>query len=115
MIFAGKIAGKCRRPRHIVARQAILHLVGKGEERHLDSRGHFFAAAAEAMRRILIDNARRKLSGKHCGGLVNREADPDDARPNSPYVADKLEVRSLTGRCWPCILTGFQMSIRLDS
>ena len=41
--------------------EAYLRLVGQGEERHWDSRGHFFAAAAEAMRRILIDNARRKL------------------------------------------------------
>jgi RNA polymerase sigma factor (TIGR02999 family) len=58
--------------------EAYLRLAGPGEERHWDSRGHFFAAAAEAMRRILIDNARRKLSGKHGGGLVGREADPDD-------------------------------------
>ena len=33
---------------------------GEGEPHHWDSRGHFFAAAAEAMRRILIENARRK-------------------------------------------------------
>jgi RNA polymerase sigma factor (TIGR02999 family) len=58
--------------------EAYLRLVGNGEERHWDSRGHFFAAAAEAMRRILIDNARRKLSAKHGGGLIHREADPDD-------------------------------------
>ncbi len=37
--------------------EAYLRLVGPGEERHWDNRGHFFAAAAEAMRRILIDNA----------------------------------------------------------
>ena len=35
-----------------------------GEEKHWNSRGHFFAAAAEAMRRILIENARRKMSLK---------------------------------------------------
>jgi RNA polymerase sigma factor (TIGR02999 family) len=41
-----------------------------------DNRGHFFAAAAEAMRRILIDNARRKLTLRHGGGAqrVNLEA-----------------------------------------
>jgi RNA polymerase sigma factor (TIGR02999 family) len=44
--------------------EAYMRLVGQGEERHWYSRGDFFAAAAEAMRRILIDNARRKLSGK---------------------------------------------------
>ena len=36
-------------------------------EPHWNSRGHFFAAAAEAMRRILIDNARRKKTEKHAG------------------------------------------------
>ncbi len=56
--------------------EAYLRLVGQGEERHWDSRGHFFAAAAEAMRRILIDNARRKLSGKHGGGLVRPGGGP---------------------------------------
>src|SRR6201988_2769013 len=45
---------------------AYLRLVGQGESRW-DSRGHFFAAAAEAMRRILIDNARRKQSDKRVG------------------------------------------------
>src|SRR5437588_1285738 len=40
--------------------EAYVRLVGAGEEQHWTSRGHFFAAAAEAMRRILIENARRK-------------------------------------------------------
>jgi RNA polymerase sigma factor (TIGR02999 family) len=69
--------------------EAYLRLVGQGEERHWDSRGHFFAAA-EAMRRILTDNARRKLSGKHGGGLVHRETDPDDFPVANPR--DPLEV-----------------------
>ena len=38
------------------------------EVQHWDSRRHFFAAAAEAMRRILVENARRKRSVKHGGG-----------------------------------------------
>jgi len=46
--------------------EAYLRLVGD-EPRSWDNRGHFFAAAAEAMRRILIDNARRKRSAKHGG------------------------------------------------
>jgi RNA polymerase sigma factor (TIGR02999 family) len=46
--------------------EAYLRLVG--EDRDWKSRTHFFAAAAEAMRRILIDNARRKKSEKHGGG-----------------------------------------------
>ncbi len=40
---------------------------GDREQQHWDSRGHFFAAAAEAMRRILIENARRKKRLKHGG------------------------------------------------
>jgi RNA polymerase sigma factor (TIGR02999 family) len=46
--------------------EAYLRLVG-GEARGWDNRGHFFAAAAEAMRRILVENARRKLSHIHGG------------------------------------------------
>lgn len=42
-----------------------------------DGRGHFFAAAAESMRRILIDNARRKLRHKHGGELVRVDL-PDE-------------------------------------
>src|ERR1700694_2416698 len=49
--------------------EAYLRLVGD-QARGWDSRGHFFAAAAEAMRRILVENARRKRSTKHGGGLV---------------------------------------------
>src|SRR5207302_3132099 len=45
--------------------EAYLRLVGENGDQHWDGRGHFFAAAAEAMRRILVDNARRKLRIKH--------------------------------------------------
>jgi RNA polymerase sigma factor (TIGR02999 family) len=47
--------------------EAYLRLAGN--ERGWENRAHFFGAAAEAMRRILIENARRKKSGKHGGGL----------------------------------------------
>lgn len=47
--------------------EAYLRLVGGEEEQDWENRGHFFAAAAEAMRRILIDNARRKLRVRHGG------------------------------------------------
>ena len=47
--------------------EAWLRLAGSDRDKCWDSRGHFFAAAAEAMRRILIDNARRKLRLKHGG------------------------------------------------
>jgi RNA polymerase sigma factor (TIGR02999 family) len=47
--------------------EAYLRLVGGGEDPHWNSRGHFFAAAAEAMRRFLVENARRKKSDKRGG------------------------------------------------
>jgi RNA polymerase sigma factor (TIGR02999 family) len=59
--------------------EAYLRLVGGEPAQPWNSRGHFFAAAAEAMRRILVDNARRKRSRKHGGGrkrLDLAEADP---------------------------------------
>jgi RNA polymerase sigma factor (TIGR02999 family) len=48
--------------------EAYLRLVRAEEAPHWDNRGHFFAAAAEAMRRILVENARRKQAVKHGGG-----------------------------------------------
>jgi RNA polymerase sigma factor (TIGR02999 family) len=47
--------------------EAYVRLVEGDSAQHWDSRGHFFAAAAEAMRRILIDQARRKATLKHGG------------------------------------------------
>jgi RNA polymerase sigma factor (TIGR02999 family) len=47
--------------------EAYLRLVGEEEEQHWDSQGHFFAAAAEAMRRILVEHARQKASLKRGG------------------------------------------------
>jgi RNA polymerase sigma factor (TIGR02999 family) len=51
--------------------EAYLRLVDTDREQPWNSRGHFFAAAAEAMRRILVENARRKRGKKH-GGSVQR-------------------------------------------
>src|SRR5207244_5184956 len=45
--------------------EAYLRLVDVEKAQHWDSRGHFFAAAAEAMRRILVESVRRKRSKKH--------------------------------------------------
>src|SRR5262245_12558751 len=53
--------------------EAYLRLVGPNPEQRWDGRGHFFAAAAEAMRRILVENARRKHSLKR-GGDRPRQA-----------------------------------------
>src|SRR5438094_10020936 len=80
-LAAAKLAherpGQTLQPTALV-HEAYLRLVASGDAsapraRHWDSRGHFFAAAAEAMRRILVDNARRKRSQKHGGGLVHQD------------------------------------------
>ena len=52
--------------------------LGGAENQNWSSRGHFFAAAAEAMRRILIENARRKQRRKHGGGHQRVELDDAD-------------------------------------
>ncbi|MCP4787380.1 MAG: sigma-70 family RNA polymerase sigma factor [Fuerstiella sp.] len=55
--------------------EAYLRLVDVEKAQHWDSRGHFFAAAAEAMRRILVQKARRKGRLKHGGDLKRRHLD----------------------------------------
>lgn len=68
-----EIPGQTLQPTALV-HEAYLRLVG--EEGSLwDGRGHFFAAAAEAMRRILVENARRKASRKRGGGRERAEFD----------------------------------------
>jgi len=57
--------------------EAYLRLVNPADEQQWDHRGHFFAAAAEAMRRILVDRARRKAAAKRGGELGRVEMEPD--------------------------------------
>src|SRR5881275_706022 len=54
--------------------EAYLRLVG---DQHFDGRGHFFAAAAEAIRRILIDHARARLADKRGNRRARADLDPD--------------------------------------
>src|SRR6516162_10089904 len=68
--------------------EAYLRLVGADPNQPWDSRGHFFAAAAEAMRRILVENARRKRGLKHGGNRHRQALDPDCIA--APGVADDL-------------------------
>ncbi|KAA5545425.1 sigma-70 family RNA polymerase sigma factor [Roseiconus nitratireducens] len=66
--------------------EAYLRLVGGNREAQWDNRGHFFAAAAESMRRILIEQARRRKTAKRGGDLVRRNLDVDDvALANSDH------------------------------
>src|SRR6266699_3795707 len=55
--------------------EAYLRLVDVERAQHWNSRGHFFAAAAEAMRRILVDGARRKGRARHGGGRQRLDLD----------------------------------------
>src|SRR5260221_10016405 len=65
--MANEAAGQTLQPTALV-HEAWLRLVGSGDQKW-DSRGHFFSAAAESMRRILIENARRKKSLKRGVGF----------------------------------------------
>jgi len=67
--------------------EAYLRLVGD-DGPPWNSRGHFFAAAAEAMRRILVDRARRKAAAKRGGEFARIELDPDLAL--APEVKEDL-------------------------
>jgi RNA polymerase sigma factor (TIGR02999 family) len=55
--------------------EAYLRLVDIEKVRHWNSRGHFFGAAAEAMRRILVEKARQKLGPRRGGGIVHVKLD----------------------------------------
>ena len=64
--------------------EAYMRLVNNKKAQHWDSHGHFFAAAAEAMRRILIDHARHKKSLKHGGNKRRVELDLIELAVNVP-------------------------------
>jgi RNA polymerase sigma factor (TIGR02999 family) len=90
--------------------------LGAGQGQGWDNRRHFFAAAAEAMRRILVDNARRKQALRHGGGLQRTDLDeltlvggaPDDEllavhdaldalAAHDPRKADLVRLRYFAG------------------
>jgi RNA polymerase sigma factor (TIGR02999 family) len=66
--------------------EAYLRLVDAENMRRWDGRGHFFAAAAEAMRRILIDQARTKQSQRRGGGRKRRDLDPLEIATPEPSL-----------------------------
>jgi RNA polymerase sigma factor (TIGR02999 family) len=72
--LAQENAGQTLQPTALV-HEAYLRLVDTDQEQHWNGRGHFFAAAAEAMRRILVESARRKRSLKRGGRLHRGAAD----------------------------------------
>ena len=81
--MACEAAGHTLQPTALV-HEAWLRLVGDGAPTSWQSRGHFFAAAATAMRRILVENARRKHRLKRGGGEVHVSLeDVDVAEPGA--------------------------------
>ncbi len=113
--LASEASGQTLQPTALV-HEAYLRLVGSTTERPWNGRGHFFAAAAEAMRRILVENARRKRRLRHGGGRrrvsldtveVPAEAAPDDLlaldealerlAAEDAQVADLVKLRHFAG------------------
>jgi RNA polymerase sigma factor (TIGR02999 family) len=79
-LAAARVAGE--KPGQTIQATALVHdayvrLVGADPGRDWNGRGHFFAAAAEAMRRILVEAARRKQTRKHGGGRQRQDLDVD--------------------------------------
>ncbi len=100
--------------------EAYIRLVDVEKTQHWNSRGHFFGAAAEAMRRILVENARRKLTGKRGGQLQRVDLEQalnltdeslddllalDEAlaslRREDPLKADLVQLRYFAGLTVP--------------
>jgi len=77
--------------------EAYLRLVGTGPSQSWNSRGHFFAAAAQAMRRILVDQARRKQADKHGGGRSRVDL-PEDLAATAARSDDLIALDEALGR-----------------
>ena len=103
-----------------LVQEAYLRLMDGEQAQQWNSRGHFFAAAAEAMRRILVEKARRRRSRKNGGDRARRELDPgalpapeasedllalDEAltrlAPAEPQVAELVKLRYFAGLTIP--------------
>jgi RNA polymerase sigma factor (TIGR02999 family) len=88
--LAREAAGQTLQPTSLV-HEAYLRVVGSNPAQNWDTRTHFFAAAAEAMRRILIENARRKRREKHGGTMRRVELDEADL-PTTPTPDELLAL-----------------------
>ena len=83
--------------------EAYLRLVDVEKAQHWDSRGHFFAAAAEAIRRILVEKARRKGRVRHGGGRCRVELDEAVSLAEAPcdVLLDLDDALSRFASCEP--------------
>ena len=128
--LAQEVPGQTLQPTALV-HEAFLRLVGDEPDRHWDGRRHFFAAAAEAMRRILVDNARRKRRVKRGGRWQRQDIDPDQfhasAEPDDllalhealerltaadPQVAELVTLRYFAGLSLPQVAESLGISLR---
>jgi RNA polymerase sigma factor (TIGR02999 family) len=94
--LAGEKPGQTLQPTALV-HEAYLRLVGTSAEPHWNSRGHFFAAAAEAMRRILVDQARRKRSLRRGGNLQRHPIEDQEIEAPEPSM-DVLAIHEALER-----------------
>lgn len=87
----------------VLVHEAFLRLVDVETPTKWNGRGHFFAAAAEAMRRILVENARRKQSLKRGGGLRRIELDSADVatKDRNDELLELDEVLTQLEARWP--------------
>ena len=81
--MARELPGQTLQPTALV-HEAWLRLVDEDGQAHFQNRAHFFGAAAEAMRRILIDRAREKLAAKRGGGAERVPIDGAEIVAESP-------------------------------
>jgi RNA polymerase sigma factor (TIGR02999 family) len=79
----------------VLVHEAYLRLVDREQPQQWNGRKHFFAAAAESMRRILVENARRKLSQKRGGGLERVELDDVETAAENAKVRQADELLAL--------------------
>ena len=90
--MAAEAPGQTLQPTALV-HEAYVRLVGAGSDRLWNGRGHFFAAAAEAMRRILVEKARRKQRLRHGGDVQMHPLDENE--PAASPEADAVDLLTL--------------------
>src|SRR4051794_10654964 len=127
--LADEPSGNTLQPTALV-HEAYLRLVGSPDGDHWNHRGHFFAAAAEAMRRILMENARRKQRHKHGGNRRRIDLDlgqsmagePAEDLPaldealtrlaaHAPVKAEVVKLRFFAGLTMPEVARALDLSL----
>jgi RNA polymerase sigma factor (TIGR02999 family) len=128
--LAHEAPGQTLQPTALV-HEACVRLVGDGADRQWDGRRHFFAAAAQAMRHILVENARRKRRIKRGGRLQRHDLDPDQFHASAesdnllalheamdrltaadPQVAELVTLRYFAGLALPQVAATLGISLR---